>query len=579
MASGPWDNVQLPGPPNGAQYLQAWANLANATGNQVNNAFNAYRQGQDFQYQQRNRDLFQNGAPDNLADMMRSIIQSGGASTALQAAPMLQRQQLIDQYLQQEGGGGGGGSNINTSPPAQTATGLANAAQNIGAGGGPRVPYSNPATLSATGGDNQGGETVQSLAGAIARAKGLSDISQASIANYAAALGVQPDTPLNADQEAYATTIIGNSLSKQGSSQSAPPATRMAGAGASPIRNDINQGNEPPAGRGPDTTPISPATTTAQGANPPSGAAAMVPHQFRQNPQAFADMLRAQADDISRRSRLGELIGVSSKTAEDRAKAYNDRAKAIEEQLGKDAGQTTEQKNLRTGILQRGEELKGEIAAGQKDLEGINKLANENRVSNQKVQLAKSLLMSPNFYSGPAEGINRSFKQWTATFGGDPNKGTPQEAFQKSVNDLLSEQIRAMAASGVGRVLQSEVQTMQKSIASLGMTPSTNRLLLEEVDRVQKAQMDIQDRANAYVKRNGHLDAGFNQEIASYYQQHPLFSQQELNNPRLIAPPRMPADITRDPVKIKQWAKSNGLKEGDPFAGQDGSGPFRLRMQ
>ena len=164
--------------------------------------------------------------------------------------------------------------------------------------------------------------------------------------------------------------------------------------------------------------------------------------------------------------------------------------------------------------------------------------------------------------------------------GGKANEAQPQEGFKKAVNDLLSEQIRAMAGSGVGRILLAEVQTMKESIASLGITPSTNRLLLEELSRVHNAQMEIQTRANAYVQRNGHLDAGFNREIQGYYKEHPLFSERELRDPRLIAPPRMPSSITRDPVKIRQWAKDNGLKEGDPFAGEDGGGPYRVpRLQ
>jgi hypothetical protein len=66
--------------------------------------------------------------------------------------------------------------------------------------------------------------------------------------------------------------------------------------------------------------------------------------------------------------------------------------------------------------------------------------------------------------------------------------------------------------------------------------------------------------------------------VLQYYKTNPLFKEKELRDPRMIAPTVMPSDIAGDPVKIKQWAKNNGLKEGDPFAGQDGSGPYRLKI-
>ena len=81
--------------------------------------------------------------------------------------------------------------------------------------------------------------------------------------------------------------------------------------------------------------------------------------------------------------------------------------------------------------------------------------------------------------------------------GGDPNKAMPQEAFSKIVNDLLQEQVKAMGQSGVGRVLQSEVNIMRQAIASLGITPASNQLLLELTKRTYQKNMEIAQIAPA----------------------------------------------------------------------------------
>jgi hypothetical protein len=287
------------------------------------------------------------------------------------------------------------------------------------------------------------------------------------------------------------------------------------------------------------------------------------------DPLAYAQALKTRAEALRRQANTQGIIGIPTKPKEDQALALDKQADAILEQLGKPSNITPEMRNV--GAVPGGqpaEALKHEIESGQKEFDSINELGDNARQSSQKLRLAQSFVNSDDYYSGPVEALDRKFKQWAATFGGDPNKGTPQEAMVKSINDLLSEQVRAMAKSGVGRVLMTEVQTMRDSIASQKITPATNRLLLEEVSRVHRAQMEIQDAANAYVKQHGHLDAGFRQIVANYYHDHPLFTDHEIQDPRLIAPPVAPPGL--DATAAKQWAKSRGLSPGDPVRTQDG---------
>ena len=128
MASGPWDNVQLPGPPNGPAYIQAAMQAMQGVGNTVNNAFGAYQKGQDFQQQQRLQNLFQNGvptAPNGQPDfnaISNKLIQTGGADYAAKLLPFVMQQSAtqtansLDQTQQPQTNTGPGTSNAAAGP-------------------------------------------------------------------------------------------------------------------------------------------------------------------------------------------------------------------------------------------------------------------------------------------------------------------------------------------------------------------------------------------------------------------------------------------------------------------------------
>jgi hypothetical protein len=128
MASGPWDNVQLPGPPNGPAYLSAFGNLLNSTNNAVSGLGTAYQQGQEFQQQQRLQNLFQNGvptAPNGQPDfnaISNKLIQTGGADYAAKLMPFVMQQSAtqtansLDQSQQPQTNTGPGTSNAAAGP-------------------------------------------------------------------------------------------------------------------------------------------------------------------------------------------------------------------------------------------------------------------------------------------------------------------------------------------------------------------------------------------------------------------------------------------------------------------------------
>ena len=97
-----YDNVSLPAPPN----IATAGNYAQLLMSGLSSLPQQYYAGQQAQYEQRQRDLLQGGVPTDQSgnvdynEILRRAMQAGGTSTALQAIPLMQRQQLISASLQ-----------------------------------------------------------------------------------------------------------------------------------------------------------------------------------------------------------------------------------------------------------------------------------------------------------------------------------------------------------------------------------------------------------------------------------------------------------------------------------------------
>jgi len=250
----------------------------------------------------------------------------------------------------------------------------------------------------------------------------------------------------------------------------------------------------------------------------------------------------AQAEAAERRKALGVGGG---------GEAHIQSAKSIQ-------AERDEYIKARTGPAQ--EQFKGDQEYFRKEYGTYNQQGQTADLLADKIKFAKSLI-DPSFYSGaPAQELVNRVKAAAANLGvTSPSGALKPEAFNKLVNDMLINQVRALGQSGVGRVLMTEVQAMRESIASLKITPASNRALLEIVDRVNGIQSSLGQMARGY--KGGHLDAGFDTIASSYIRSHPLFKQEELADPRILGAPTMRKGTDKPGDESKVW----GLKSGDPF--------------
>jgi hypothetical protein len=367
----------------------------------------------------------------------------------------------------------------------------------------------------------------------ILSAQGIpNDQLDAAAASVSRQLGVGPTDPIDT-QDPQVRNVLG------------PAIQRIKGVGQVVAQN----GPQPPAAPAATQSAASPTPLAAPAGASPEGDS---PAGWT---KADADSASAKADRLFAYS--AAVAGVNPKVA-DAAKAAAEaneaRAKQIRDYISGEDTSTPDQKNYQSDKLPGesmadyqaraagGVELaKADSTAYSKKYEGIQKAAQEASIEQPKIQLMKTFSNDPNFYSGPLEPTNRGFKQFAATIGADPNKALPQEGFNKVASDMLTSQIRALGASGAGPVRIAEVKNMQKSIANLGITPVTNRLLVEITDRAYNDTQAIADLTRKYEANPKNLpgkkNVGLDQAIHDYYQSHPLFTKEEISDPRLIAPP------------------------------------------
>lgn len=591
-----YDNVQLPGPPNGAQYLSAGANLAQAFGSLVSGLGDSYQSGKNFQFTQQQRDLFK--SPENrallqnamqtgqYAPLLQKLIETGGAQTAAGLAPQLMGQKADEDVANAIGGGqqpanSGPGTSTPHAGPA-----------NITGDFGPRQSGTQQPSLSATGGsDAGGGETVRTLAAGIGG--GNRDMPQSVMTNLAASLGVGPDDPISAGQLNAAKNRIGNWFQRSGSSQSPAPTQPLSpggptGAAGGPVSSgyeqdegSTNQGTPVGTGGAPQITPA-PSTgggglqggRVAQAA--PQATPQATPAATRATPLGTAAQAQALIEDgkkiLARGMQAARFSPAAKDLAEKAAQQRFDQAKQIMESIGAYNKPTPEMMNVAPGpggepsaALQLAQ-IKGDEERYGKQLVSIQASAQAADRQLQHIQLAEGIYKNPNFYSGPLESVNVMYKRVLTGLRIDPGASLPQEAFRKTMAASVLNQVEQLkddtaAAGGGGRIFQAQIALMEKAANNPDNTIPANRLLTEINKRASLESKHIAQMANSY--KGGHLDAGFAQKLDDYYTQYPMFTPEEMQDIRRIAPPVAPK--LNSEAEARDWAAKARLKAGEPM--------------
>lgn len=512
MANGAWNNVALPGPPNGPAYLQAAAQLMGATQNSINSGANAFQNWQNFNYQDAQRNLFQspqgkamlsdainNG---NYAPLFQALGQVGGAQTAL---PLLQG--LVNLRGQQgfyNDLSGGGQPQQPVSAGPETSSAASGPANITGRFGSP--VQSNG--LSATGSDNAGADTIRSLVAGIAQGRGVGDVDQNKIAGIGRALGVSPDDPLDPSQAVMARRLAGQVIGG-GAGQNAASPNR---GGINPVPqsgngNQLGDNSENPQGIGAST-----AMSPQQGAMrrlPPQGRPQQTPVAgdnlesqggFRQTPLGTLADARKADDEAQRYARAAARPGISAEQAK-AALSLADQAQHRAEEIRKQLGQyNTPESNpaVKAQLEQFGEAGK---AAGKRIgevIEGGGKAARDT-INTLDVMEASIRRSGGNFATGP--GATEALKFKEAVNNLFPGYFKPQEIVDAEAIVKLNAFLASTAAKGLtARPSQLEFKAFMANNPGLSTSPQGSLYLIdilrqEQQQGIKLGQMAL-DRSN-----------------------------------------------------------------------------------
>lgn len=577
-----YDNVQLPGAPDIAHA----GNYAQMLMQGLNDLPKQYWSGKQNQYEQRQRDLFQN--PDNrdildsaissgdYKQLLTKLIQSGGAGTAGSMIPLLQKQPFLDQALKDAKGDTGTASPMPASP-ASTARPAAPAAAS------PAALDAGSYRGSASGGD---ADSVRTLAAGIGGAG--RDLPGPVMDRIAQSLGLPgadaPIPPASADR---ARTIIGGVFSRMGASApgatappaaspgaaaptaAAPPAAPPAAAPAAPIGGPAMGESGPGASFG----------DRFSAATGPGGAANMVPRGV--DPRSYAEALKKRAEALRRQANTQGVIGIPTKAKEDQALALDKQADAIFEQLGKAGELTPEQKNARAAGTPSPIEYEGrkeqaglDRKRGDALYKGIQAAYRDEADMREHRQAMKGIINDPNFAPGTGYELTTGWKKFWGSVpswlpGYDPNASTANEAIRKvTAQNILNQtgQMRAEAGEmggSQGRLFQQQIELMSEAAQRGDSSKSALRYLTELGDRTGAHIEAVSQLATDYKRKHGYLDEGFDDELRKYNREHPMFTDAEMRDMRLIAPPQAPKFDTKE--QAAAWARKEGLKPGDPM--------------
>lgn len=136
-------------------------------------------------------------------------------------------------------------------------------------------------------------------------------------------------------------------------------------------------------------------------------------------------------------------------------------------------------------------------------------------------RLMEKLIDNPNFYSGAQSGPLLAARRAAAALGiKDADAAAPNELFAKLATQSVLDKLGGSLGAGVSN---SDVITMQNTVANGTNTPEGNRQILQFSKSLAQRQMEVAKLARQYAgAHGGRLDPGFDDQLADFAEKNPL---------------------------------------------------------
>lgn len=150
------------------------------------------------------------------------------------------------------------------------------------------------------------------------------------------------------------------------------------------------------------------------------------------------------------------------------------------------------------------------------------------------LNLMEKLISDPNFYSGTGGESATALKRIGVSLGiAGADTAAPNELFQKLAQKSVLDAAGGSLGTGFSNA---DREYLNGTVANISNTPEGNKLIIQIGKQVQQRNMEIARQAREYAKaHNGRLDSGFEDQIAAYAEQNPLFAN-AAPAPKAVAP-------------------------------------------
>jgi len=206
--------------------------------------------------------------------------------------------------------------------------------------------------------------------------------------------------------------------------------------------------------------------------------------------------------------------------------------------------QTAGQKKISEGFADDYNKIyKPGLAAGNKSVAMFNQM--------------EGLMKDPNFYSGAGGEAVTKAKKFLSSMG----VTAPDGASANEVFDAYNKQLTLAAMNGTlgPGVSNADVSFITSQNPSLGNTPEGNLELIRRGRAVAQRQVEVGKMANAYIKKHGELDAGFEDQVQQFAEANPIFGKVE-TQPQTLPQPQQQPQQQPQPTHIIQDANGNRMR-------------------
>lgn len=200
---------------------------------------------------------------------------------------------------------------------------------------------------------------------------------------------------------------------------------------------------------------------------------------------------------------------------------------------------TPAQKKISEGFAADYETIKKDGRTGNQSLATINQMT---KIAND-----------PNFYTGTGGELMLKAGKMLRAAGINVGENVSQaELFKTMADKMVLDANNGSLGTGVSN---SDVMFLQGMSPGLSQSREGNLKILQMQKALAERKIEIKRQADAYIKKNGTIDAGFEEQVQKYADEHPMFNeaQQQSAPKQNLTPP------SADDLKIAKQKIAEGV--------------------